>query len=173
MSDQAERLAALYDELVEKLYQARQELEQSSQQIDFDEEIQRLLQAEEALERLTAEEASLLQAWFMRDLSDLQKYLATTGGGVTQWLALEGAVLGEQVLHWLRQIADPALLDARTLAEDLLSCDDPTLYHAGELAMAGTFVCSQCEKPVTVTYTHRLEPCHRCDGRIFLRKNHP
>ncbi|WP_416886438.1 zinc ribbon-containing protein [Marinospirillum sp.] len=171
MSDQAERLAALYDELVEKLYQVQQEVEQASQQINLEAEIQRLLDAEQEVERVTAEEASLLQAWLKRDLVDLQKHLATTGSGVAQWLALEGAVLGEQVMHWLRQIADPSLLDARTLEEDLLSREDPTLYHAGELAIAGAFVCTQCDKPVEVAYTHRLEPCHRCDGRVFLRRS--
>lgn len=171
MSDQAERLVALYDRLVERLHETRLELEKSSQQLDLDQEIERLVEAEREVARLTREEADLLVVWLKRDLKDLRGYLAETGLGVREWLAQEAALLSEQFMHWLRQVADPSILDARTLQEDLESRDNPTLYHAGELAIAGTFACSACDKIVQVAYTHRLEPCHRCDGRVFLRRS--
>lgn len=170
MSDQAERLVELYDRLVERLYEVRMDLEKTSQQLDLDKEIERLVEAEQEVERLTREETELLTQWLKRDLKDLRGYLAETGLGVREWLAQETQLISEQFMHWLRQVADPSILDARTLQEDLDSRDDPTLYHAGELAIAGTFVCAGCEKEVQVAYTHRLEPCHRCDGRVFVRK---
>ncbi len=170
MTDQAERLAQLYDQLVERLYEIRLDLEKTSQTLDLDQEIERLLEAEEALENLTKEEARLLSTWLKRDLKGLRAYLADTQAGVGAWLSQQTALLSEQFLHWLRQVADPALVDARTLQEDLDSREDPTLYHAGELAMAGVFVCTECEKPVEVAYTQRLHPCHRCENRVFIRQ---
>lgn len=171
MSDQAERLAELYDSLVERLYQARLEVEKTSEQLDLDKEIERLVAAEEELERLTREEAALVSQWLKRDLKDLRSHLAATEKGVKEWLAQESSLLSEQFMHWLRQVADPSLVDAQTLQEDLDSREDPTLYHAGELAMAGAFHCANCGKQVEVRFTQRLEPCHRCEERIFIRKS--
>ncbi len=170
MSDQAERLAQLYDKLVERLYEVRLEVEKASEQLDLDKEIERLIEAEHELERLTKEEAGLLSQWLKRDLKDLRSHLASTETGVKAWLAQETSFLSEQFLHWLRQVADPSLVDAQTLKEDLDSREDPTLYHAGELAMAGVFACANCGKEVEVQFTHRLEPCHRCEERIFIRR---
>jgi len=169
MTDQTSRLVELYDKLVERLYETKLELEKSSQALDLDKEIERLVEAEQDIERLTREEADLLSTWLKRDLQDLRSYLAETGKGVGDWLAQEGQLLGEQFIHWLKQVADPSLLDARTLQEDLASRENPTLYHAGELAMAGTFSCSSCGKKIQVAATHRLDACHRCDGRVFIR----
>lgn len=170
MSDQAERLVQMYDQLVERLYEAKLDLEKTSQQLDLDQEIERLVETEHELERITREEADLLTQWLKRDLKDLRAYLADTGQGVGDWLSRQTSLLSEQFLHLLRQVADPSVLDARTLQEDLDSREDPTLYHTGELAMAGVFACSSCGKTVEVAFTHRLEPCHRCDGRVFVRK---
>ncbi|WP_114418353.1 zinc ribbon-containing protein [Marinospirillum perlucidum] len=170
MSDQAERLVQIYDKLVERLYEIRLEVEKTSENLDVDREIEDLLEQEKDLERLTREEASLLSYWLKRDIKDLRAHLAATEQGVKGWLAQETSLLSEQFMHWLRQVADPSLVDARTLQEDLDSREDPTLYHAGELAMAGVFSCANCGKEIEVSYTHRLEPCHRCEERIFIRK---
>ncbi|MDR9467117.1 hypothetical protein [Marinospirillum sp.] len=170
MSDQAERLAELYDKLIERLYQVRLEVEKTSEQLDLDKEIERLVENEEEWERLTRDEAALMSEWLKRDIKDLRTHLASTEQGVKEWLAQETSMLSEQFMHWLRQVADPSLVDAQTLQEDLDSREDPTLYHAGELAMAGAFTCANCGKQVEVSYTHRLEPCHRCEERIFIRK---
>lgn len=170
MTDQAERLAQMYDRLIERLYQVRLEVEKTSEQLDIDKEIERLVETEEELERVTREEAALLSQWLKRDLRDLRGHLASTEQGVKAWLAQETSILSEQFMHWLRQVADPSLVDAQTLQEDLDSREDPTLYHAGELAMAGLFACANCGKEIEVSYTHRLEPCHRCEERIFIRK---
>ncbi len=169
MTDQTSRLVELYDNLVERLYETKLELEKSSQALDLEKEIERLVEAEQDIERLTREEADLLTTWLKRDLQDLRSYLVETGKGVRNWLAQESQLLSEQFVHWLKQVADPSLLDARTLQEDLASREDPTLYHTGELAMAGTFNCSSCEKKIELTSTHRLDACHRCDGRVFIR----
>ena len=169
MTDQTQRLVELYDELIERLYETKLELEKSSQALDLEEEIERLIEIEQGIERLTLDEASLLSTWLKRDLKDLRSYLVETGKGVHEWLAQESHLLGEQFIHWLKQVADPTLLDARTLEEDLASRENPPLYHAGELAMAGRFICSSCEKPVQVVATSRLDACHRCDGRVFIR----
>lgn len=169
MTDQTSRLVELYDNLVERLYETKLELEKSSQALDLEKEIEHLVEAEQDIERLTREEADLLTTWLKRDLQDLRSYLVETGKGVRNWLAQESQLLSEQFVHWLKQVADPSLLDARTLQEDLASREDPTLYHTGELAMAGTFNCSSCEKKIELTATHRLDACHRCDGRVFIR----
>ncbi|GLR64184.1 zinc ribbon-containing protein [Marinospirillum insulare] len=169
MTDQTSRLVELYDQLIERLYETKLELEKSSQALDLEKEIERLAETEQEIERLTREEADLLTAWLKRDLQDLRSYLVETGKGVSDWLAQETQLLSEQFIYWLKQVADPSLLDARTLQEDLASRDDPTIYHTGELAMAGTFRCSSCDKKIQMAATHRLDACHRCDGRVFIR----
>lgn len=169
MADQTPRLVELYDQLVERLYETKLELEKSSQALDLEKEIERLVEAEQDIERLTREEANLLTTWLKRDLQDLRSYLVETGKGVREWLAQESQLLSEHFVYWLKQVADPSLLDARTLQQDLASREDPTLYHTGELAVAGKFSCSSCEKKIELTTTQRLDACHRCDGRVFIR----
>ena len=115
MTDQTSRLVELYDNLVERLYETKLELEKSSQALDLEKEIERLVEAEQDIERLTREEADLLTTWLKRDLQDLRSYLVETGKGVRNWLAQESQLLSEQFVHWLKQVADPSLLDARTL----------------------------------------------------------
>src|SRR5690554_3554064 len=108
MSDQAERLVQMYDQLVERLYEAKLDLEKTSQQLDLDQEIERLVETEHELERITREEADLLTQWLKRDLKDLRAYLADTGQGVGDWLSRQTSLLSEQFLHLLRQVADPS-----------------------------------------------------------------
>lgn len=167
--DQQEPNARLYDRLLKRLDERREEWKNKGQE-GLREEIDHLVEEEGELERLTRDEVALLSAWLKRDLADLKQYMEETGHDVRAWLAEETGLLGEQFMHGLRNVADPTYLGQQTLFQDLEARNDAILYHAGELAMAGRFVCTECDKPTTVPFTQRLEACHRCDGRVFRRE---
>lgn len=122
---------------------------------------------EEGVERLTREELSLLGAYLRRDLGQMVQYVNETGGGVSDWLRLDLALVERRLLDMLLSIADKTRVQSVELDQRLTH--DPGQYMSGEIATAGVLRCLQCGHTICLTETTYLDPCHRCDSHYFER----
>ena len=130
-------------------------------------EVKDAVEFEYEVERLTKDEVALLTTWLTRDLQHLGHFVSTTGRGLGEWLNIDLSALELSLARALQSVADKTRLDQLELEQKLES--DMGTYLEGELATAGTFACTNCDKMVVVTQTKPIERCHRCDNHIFHR----
>lgn len=130
-------------------------------------EVRDAVEFEQGVERLTKDEIALLTTWLTRDLQHLGHFVSSTGRGLGEWLNIDLAALELSLARALQSVADKTRLDQLELEQKLES--DMGTYLEGELATAGTFACTNCDKMVVVTHTKPIERCHRCDNHIFHR----
>ncbi|SEI41220.1 Zinc-ribbon containing domain-containing protein [Allopseudospirillum japonicum] len=134
-------------------------------------ELEKALVLAQGVHHLAQDELALLRAYAQRDLTQMGRFMQETGQGVKEWIALDTEILEQQALHALQEIADKTSLEQLTLLQDLDARDNPSLYHAGELALPGHFTCTECGKKVVMQSPQILDTCHRCQGRIFTRES--
>ena len=131
------------------------------------EEIEKAVEFEQGVARLTREEWSLIKAYLKRDLEGLTRFMAETGSGLKEWLKMDIDMLEHKVRQTLLSIADKTTVEQESLEHRLNH--DPGVYMAGEIAIPGMLQCTQCEKMVCLVETTHIEPCHRCEGIYFQR----
>ncbi|OOV86724.1 zinc ribbon-containing protein [Oceanospirillum linum] len=165
-SDSNKKLARHYDNALARIEKRLAEAEHNTLET-LEKEIRDAVEFEQDLERLTKDEVSLLTVWLNRDLQDLGHFVSSTGRGLGEWLNIDLSTLELSLARALQSVADKTRIDQLELAQKLES--DPGTYIEGELATAGTFSCTECDKIVVVTHTRPIERCHRCDNHIFHR----
>ncbi len=131
------------------------------------EEIEKAVEFEQGVARLTREEWDLIKAYLKRDLKALSGFMAETGSGLREWLRMDMDLLEQKLRRTLLSIADKTKVEQDNLDHRLNH--DPGTYIAGEIAIPGMLQCTQCDKMVCLVETTHLEPCHRCDGIYFHR----
>ncbi|WP_028305030.1 zinc ribbon-containing protein [Oceanospirillum maris] len=165
-SNDNEKLARHYDSALVRIEERLADVEQATLDT-LQKEIRDAVEFEQDLERLTKDEVSLLTTWLNRDLQDLGHFVNTTGRGLGEWLNIDLSALELSLLEALQSVADKTRVDQLELEQKLES--DPSIYIEGELATAGSFSCTECEKIVVVTHTRPVERCHRCGNHLFHR----
>ncbi len=131
------------------------------------EEIEKAVEFEQGVMRLTREEWSLIKAYLKRDLEGLTKYMAETGSGLKEWLKMDLDLVEHKLRQTLLSIADKTTVEHESLDHRLNH--DPGVYVAGEIAIPGMLQCTQCEKMICLVETTHIEPCHRCGSIYFQR----
>jgi len=164
--DSNEKLACHYDSALNRIEKRLAEAEHNTLET-LEKEIRDAVEFEQDLERLTKDEVALLSTWLNRDLQDLGHFVSSTGRGLGAWLNIDLSTLGLSLVRALQSVADKTRIDQLELEQKLES--DAGTYIEGELATAGTFSCTECDKMVVVTHTRPIERCHRCDNHIFRR----
>lgn len=160
------KLAPHYDNALARIEKRLAEAEHNTLET-LEKEIRDAVEFEQDLERLTKDEVALLTTWLNRDLQDLGHFVSSTGRGLGEWLNIDLSALELSLARALQSVADKTYIDQLELNQKLAS--DASTYIEGELATAGTFCCTECDKMVVVTHTRPLERCHRCDNHIFHR----
>jgi len=172
MSDQPQneiredKLARHYDSALSRIEDRLADVEIKTYEA-LQQEVKDAVEFEYEVERLTKDEVALLTTWLTRDLQHLGLFVSTTGRGLGEWLNIDLAALELSLARALQSVADKTRLDQLELEQKLES--DMGTYLEGELATAGTFACTNCDKMVVVTHTKPIERCHRCDNHIFHR----
>lgn len=163
---QNEKLARHYDSALEHLESRLADAEISTLAA-LQKEVRDAVEFEYELERLTKDEVALLTTWLTRDMQHLGHFVSTTGRGLGEWLNIDLSAMELSLLRALQSVADKTRIDQLELEQKLDS--DMGTYLEGELATAGTFSCTACDKMVVLTHTRSIERCHRCDNHIFHR----
>ncbi|MFG6178959.1 zinc ribbon-containing protein [Halomonas sp. THAF12] len=157
------RLKDAYERVLERLKEGAGELNRESLQKELDEAIE----FESDVEDFTRDELSLLRAWVDRDLKEMRRYLNAGGHSVAHWLGIDLSVLSRRVVESLLSIADRGLIERERLEDDLEASRAD--YTAGEIAAPGRMACTHCDAVVELPEVARLEPCHQCGHRYFVR----
>ncbi|MEQ6917213.1 zinc ribbon-containing protein [Halomonas aquatica] len=157
------RLREGYERMLERLREGADELTWENLQQDLDDAVE----FEADLEEFTKDELSLLRAWVERDLKEMRRYLAAGGEGVAAWLGIDLSMLSRKVVDSLLSIADRSVIEREQLEDDLEASRAD--YVAGEMAAPGRMACIHCDAIVELEGVARIEPCHQCGHRYFVR----
>ncbi|WP_136247633.1 zinc ribbon-containing protein [Halomonas borealis] len=160
---QDHRLKDAYERVLERLKEGAGELNRESLQQELDEAVE----FEADVEDFTRDELSLLRAWVDRDLKEMRRYFNAGGHSVAHWLGIDLSVLSRRVVESLLSIADRSQVERSRLEDDLEASRAD--YTAGELAVPGRMACTHCDAIVELPGVVRLEPCHQCGHRYFVR----
>ncbi|MDR9440605.1 MAG: zinc ribbon-containing protein [Halomonas sp.] len=168
MSEQKEphrehRLREGYERMLDRLREGADELTWENLQQELDEAVE----FEAELEEFTKDELSLLRAWVERDLKEMRRYLNAGGESVATWLGIDLSMLSRKVVESLLSIADRSVIEREQLADDLEASRAD--YVAGEMAAPGRMACVHCDAIVELEGVARIEPCHQCGHRYFVR----
>lgn len=158
-----QRLGDAYERILERIKEGAGELSLERLQQELDEAVE----FEAEVETFTRDELALLRAWVERDLREMRSYLAAGGEGVANWLGIDFSVLSRRIGDALLSIADRSQIQRERLEDDLEAYRAD--YVAGEMAVPGRMSCTHCEALVTLDKLTRIEPCHQCGSRYFVR----
>jgi hypothetical protein len=156
-----------YDRMLERVQARLSEMEETTRDT-LEQEIGRAVEAEQALEEMTREEAGLLGEYLKRDLEHLLHFVEETGEGLSEWLQLDISMLEHQLANMLFSVADKTKIDTLELRQKLES-HELSQYISGEVATAGMFKCLNCGHMRCLTTTSHLEPCDACDSHYYER----
>ncbi len=162
-SQHEHRLRESYTRMLGRLREGANELTWENLQQELDEAVE----FEAELEEFTKDELSLLRAWVERDLKDMRRYLSAGGEGVAAWLGIDLSALSRKVVESLLSIADRSSVQREQFEEDLEAARAD--YCEGEMAAPGRMACVHCETIVELVGVARIEPCHQCGHRYFVR----
>ncbi|QFU01353.1 hypothetical protein FIU83_06840 [Halomonas sp. THAF5a] len=157
------RLREGYERMLERLREGADELTWENLQQELDDAVE----FEAELEEFTKDELSLLRAWVERDLKEMRRYLGAGGESVATWLGIDLSMLSRKVVDSLLSIADRSVTERERLEEDLEAARAD--YSAGEIAAPGRMACVHCDAIVELEGVTRIEPCHQCGHRYFVR----
>lgn len=157
------RLREGYERMLERLREGANELTWENLQRDLDEAVE----FEMELEEFTRDELSLLRAWVERDLVEMRRYLSAGGESVAAWLGIDLSALSRKVAESLLSIADRSIIERRQFRDDLEAARAD--YCEGEMAAPGRMACVHCDAIVELEGVARIEPCHQCGHRYFVR----
>ncbi|MDR5867027.1 zinc ribbon-containing protein [Halomonas koreensis] len=160
---QDHRLKAAYERVLSRLKEGVGELNRDTLQQELDEAVE----FEAEVEEFTRDELSLLRAWVERDLKEMRRYLGAGGEGVASWLGIDLSMLSRKVVESLLSIADRSRVERERLEDDLEASRAD--YTAGEMAAPGRMACTHCDAIVELEGVTRIEPCHGCGHRYFVR----
>lgn len=158
-----EKLSNAYERVLERIKEGPGELSVERLQHELDEAVE----FEREVQEFTRDELSLLRAWVERDLSEMRGYLAAGGESVANWLGIDFSMMSRRIAEALLSIADRSQIE-RAQLEDNLDASRAD-YVAGEMAVPGRMSCTHCEAWVTLETLTRIEPCHQCGHRYFVR----
>ncbi|MDW7746951.1 zinc ribbon-containing protein [Halomonas sp.] len=157
------RLREAYERMLDRLREGADELTWENLQQELDEAVE----FEAELEEFTKDELSLLRAWVERDLKEMRRYLNAGGESVATWLGIDLSMLSRKVVESLLSIADRSVIEREQLEDDLEASRAD--YVAGEMAAPGRMACVHCDAIVELEGVTRIEPCHQCGHRYFVR----
>ena len=160
---QEHRLREGYERMLDRLRDGAHELTWENLQRELDEAVE----FEDELEEFTKDELSLLRAWVERDLKEMRRYLSAGGESVASWLGIDLSQLSRKVVESLLSIADRSVIEREQLEDDLEASRAD--YVAGEMAAPGRMACTHCDAIVELEGVARIEPCHQCGHRYFVR----
>ncbi|SEK48177.1 zinc ribbon-containing protein [Halomonas daqiaonensis] len=160
---QEHRLREGYERVLDRLREGADELTWDNLQQELDEAVE----FEAELEEFTKDELSLLRAWVERDLKEMRRYFAAGGESVATWLGIDLSMLSRKVVESLLSIADRSVIEREQLEDDLEAARAD--YVEGEMAAPGRMACVHCDAIVELEGVTRIEPCHQCGHRYFVR----
>lgn len=162
-SQDDQRLGDAYERVLDRIKEGAGELSLERLQKELDDAVE----FEADVQNFTRDELSLLRVWVERDLREMRSYLAAGGEGVASWLGVDLSVLSRKVSTALLSIADRTQIQRDRLEDDLEAYRAD--YTAGEMAVPGRLSCTHCEKLVILDSLSRIEACHQCGSRYFVR----
>lgn len=157
------QLGEAYERVLERVKEGAGGLSLEGLQNELDEAVE----FEAEVYSFTRDELALLRAWVERDLREMRSYLAAGGEGVASWLGIDLSVLSRKISDALLSIADRTQIERERLEDDLEAYRAD--YVAGEMAVPGRLSCTHCERLVTLDSVSRIEACHQCGHRYFVR----
>jgi hypothetical protein len=125
------------------------------------------VELEQTAFEMSADEMALLKAYLLRDLKQFSIGIQRVGGALADWLELDFAVLEKGVVERLMRVADRTRIEQELLREQL--SHDEVHYAAGEMALPGQFVCTQCGSKQTLSESQQLQSCRHCSAVLFER----
>lgn len=158
-----QRLGDAYARILDRIKEGAGELSFERLQQELDEAVE----FESDVQEFTRDELALLRAWVERDLREMRSYLAAGGESVASWLGIDLSVLSRRIGEALLSIADRSQIQRERLEDDLQAYRAD--YVAGEMAVPGRMSCTHCDALVTLDSLTRIEPCHQCGNRYFVR----
>lgn len=156
----------VYDRVLGRLRHALGKVERVTAHT-IKEEIDKAVQLEADIEKLTEDEVSLLGAYVKRDIEHLKQYLLETERGLADWLKFDALLVETKLLEVLTSIADQTVTDWQDLQHRLQH--DQNTYLRGEVTCAGTLICLQCDTPLRLKQTTTIPACSNCGGEHFCR----
>ncbi|MGO2131921.1 MAG: zinc ribbon-containing protein [Halomonas sp.] len=158
-----QKLSDAYERVLDRIKEGAGELSIERLQHELDEAVE----FERDVQEFTRDELALLRAWVERDLREMRSYLAAGGESVADWLGLDFSRMSRRIADALLSIADRSQVERAQLEDDLEASRAD--YVAGEMAVPGRMSCTHCEALVTLDALTRIEPCHQCGHRYFVR----
>ncbi|WP_027966695.1 zinc ribbon-containing protein [Halomonas halocynthiae] len=158
-----QKLSDAYERVLERIKDGAGELSIERLQHELDEAVE----FERDVQEFTRDELSLLRVWVERDLREMRGYLAAGGESVANWLGIDFSQVSRRVADALLSIADRSQIEREQLEDDLEASRAD--YVAGEMAIPGRMSCTHCEAQVALDTLTRIEPCHQCGHRYFVR----
>lgn len=161
----AERLAAAYDHMLERVRALLEDTEDKAIPT-LEEGIRHAADKAVELGEISREEAERIGGWIRRDMEDATHYLADGGREFAAWLKFDIDQVEERLLDALLGVADRTRLELEAF-ERRLAADN--VYHAGEIAGAGVLECLACGEPLHLYETATIGLCAKCRGSRFRR----
>jgi hypothetical protein len=155
-----------YDRVLDRLRNVLSKMEQVTVKT-LKEEIDKAVNLEADIEKLTEAEVSLIAAYVKRDITHLKQYLLETERGLADWLKFDALLVETKLLNVLTSIADHTVTDWQALQHRL--AHDEQTYLRGEVTCAGTLLCLQCDALLRLKQTTTIPACPACGGEHFCR----
>lgn len=161
----AERLAAAYNRMMERLHERMDDTEDKTAP-SLEEGIKQAGNKAVELGELTREEAEKIGGWIKRDIEEATLYLGDSGREFADWLKFDVGQVEERLLDALLSVADRTKLE---LAAFERSIAEHHTYKAGEITGAGVLECSACGEPMHFYATSAIPACPVCGETKFRR----
>lgn len=161
----AERLAAAYNRMMERLQELMENAEDKGIPT-LEEGIKQAGNKAVELGELTRDEAEQLGRWIKRDMEEASQYLASGGREFAAWLKFDIDQVEDRLLDVLFSVADRTKLELAAFERAL---EANNVYKAGEITGAGVLECMTCGEPTHYYATATIATCPACGGTKFKR----
>jgi len=165
-NDPMDALGAIYENMYEDIVDNVHKVENKTEELVHklvDEAKEKVIK----LEKISQKEADDLAHYLKRDLSNAATYLSKSGNELRGWLGFETALLENEALDVLLQIADETTVELFQLKESFPPSQE---YFSGEITGPGTLICDECGKEYMFYKASKIPACSDCYNTKFHRK---
>lgn len=161
----AERLAAAYNRMMERLRELMEDAEDKGIPT-LEEGIKQAGNKAVELGEITRDEAEKIGGWIKRDMEEASLYMASGGREFAAWLKFDIDQVEKRLLDALLSVADRTKLE---LAAFERSMEAHNTYKSGEITGAGVLECMTCGEAMHFYATATIPECSKCQGTKFRR----
>ncbi|MBI5041954.1 MAG: zinc ribbon-containing protein [Gammaproteobacteria bacterium] len=161
----AERLAAAYNRMMERLQELMEDAEDKGIPT-LEEGIKQAGNKAVELGELTRDEAEKIGGWIKRDMEEASLYMASGGREFAAWLKFDIEQVEKRVLDVLLSVADRTKLELEAFERSMAAHNT---YKSGEITGAGVLECMTCGEAMHFYATATIPACAKCQGTKFKR----